>query len=91
MEARAYNETFTLPAAEGEDSELMRLWMVIDTMQKAAGRHVEKPMECTSKFLFSVMSYLQEYLQMMSYQQVEKQIHRILNRRKLPLKSFFLV
>jgi hypothetical protein len=42
MEARAYNETFTLPAAEGEDSELMRLWMVIDTMQKAAGRHVEK-------------------------------------------------
>ncbi len=41
MEVSPYNETFTVPATEGEDSELNKLWLVIDAMQEAAGRHAE--------------------------------------------------
>jgi medium-chain acyl-[acyl-carrier-protein] hydrolase len=42
MEVSPYNETFTVAAAAGEDSELNRLWLVVDAMQEAAGRHAEK-------------------------------------------------
>ena len=42
MEVSAYNETFTVPAPAGNDNELERLWMVVDAMQEAAGRHAEK-------------------------------------------------
>ncbi len=42
MEVHAYNETFALPEAGGDESELTRLWLVIDAMQEAAGRHADK-------------------------------------------------
>jgi acyl-ACP thioesterase len=42
MEVSPYNETFTVDAAAGDDSELTRLWLVVDAMQEAAGRHAEK-------------------------------------------------
>jgi medium-chain acyl-[acyl-carrier-protein] hydrolase len=41
MEVSPYNETFAVPATEGENSELSRLWMVVDAMQEAAERHAE--------------------------------------------------
>jgi acyl-ACP thioesterase len=41
MEASAYNETFVLPAAAGEDSELNRLLALLDEMMETAGRHAE--------------------------------------------------
>lgn len=41
MEVSAYNETFELPAAAEEDSELARLLELLDAMQEAAGRHAE--------------------------------------------------
>ena len=42
MEISAYDETFTVPKSEGNDSELARLWIVLDAMQETAGRHAEK-------------------------------------------------
>jgi len=42
MEVSAYNETFELPAAAEEDSELARLLELLDAMQEAAGRHAAK-------------------------------------------------
>jgi medium-chain acyl-[acyl-carrier-protein] hydrolase len=39
MEVSAYNETFALPAAGADDSELARLLAVLDAMQETAGRH----------------------------------------------------
>jgi medium-chain acyl-[acyl-carrier-protein] hydrolase len=42
METVAYNETFDLPAATGNDSQLARLLTVLDAMQETAGRHAEK-------------------------------------------------
>jgi medium-chain acyl-[acyl-carrier-protein] hydrolase len=41
MEVSAYNETFDLPAAVRDDSELARLLELLDAMQEAAGRHAE--------------------------------------------------
>lgn len=42
MEVSAYNETFALPAAAGDDSQLGRLPALLDGMQETAGRHAEK-------------------------------------------------
>lgn len=42
MEANVFNETFDLPAAGGDDSELTRLLALLDGMMEAAGRHAEK-------------------------------------------------
>jgi len=42
MEVSAYNETLTLPAAAKDDSQLERLWELLDAMQEAAGRHAAK-------------------------------------------------
>jgi len=39
MEAKVYNETFVLPADAGDNSQLERLWELLDAMQEAAGRH----------------------------------------------------
>jgi medium-chain acyl-[acyl-carrier-protein] hydrolase len=41
MEASVYNETFNLPAAAGDDSELSRLLALLDEMMETAGRHAE--------------------------------------------------
>lgn len=41
MEARAYNEMFTLPAAAADDSELNRLLALLEEMMETAGRHAE--------------------------------------------------
>jgi len=42
MEVSAFNETFNLPAAAGDDSQLGRLLALLDGMQETAGRHAEK-------------------------------------------------
>ncbi len=43
MEVSPYNETFVVPpATAGADTELSRLWAVLDAMQETAGRHAEK-------------------------------------------------
>jgi medium-chain acyl-[acyl-carrier-protein] hydrolase len=42
MEVSAYNETFELPTANQDDSELARLLALLDAMQEAAGRHAAK-------------------------------------------------
>jgi medium-chain acyl-[acyl-carrier-protein] hydrolase len=42
MEVSAYNETFDLPAAAVDDSQLGRLLALLDGMQETAGRHAEK-------------------------------------------------
>lgn len=42
MEASVYNETFTLPAATRDSSQLERLWELLDAMQEAAGRHAAR-------------------------------------------------
>jgi medium-chain acyl-[acyl-carrier-protein] hydrolase len=39
MEVSAYNETFELPPAAQDDSELSRLLELLDAMQETAGRH----------------------------------------------------
>jgi medium-chain acyl-[acyl-carrier-protein] hydrolase len=39
MEVSAYNETFDLPAAAGDNTELARLLELLDAMQETAGRH----------------------------------------------------
>jgi medium-chain acyl-[acyl-carrier-protein] hydrolase len=41
MEASVYNETFNLPAAAGDDSELSRLLALLEEMMETAGRHAE--------------------------------------------------
>jgi len=41
MEARAYNETFNLPAAASGDSELSRLLALLEEMMETAGHHAE--------------------------------------------------
>jgi medium-chain acyl-[acyl-carrier-protein] hydrolase len=41
MEASPYNETFTLPAAAEDDSELSRLLAALEEMMETAGRHAE--------------------------------------------------
>jgi len=42
MEVNAFSETFELPAAAGDDSELARLLELLDAMSETAGRHAEK-------------------------------------------------
>jgi acyl-ACP thioesterase len=42
MDVSAFNETFTVPVAAAAQSELARLWIVLDAMQETAGRHAEK-------------------------------------------------
>ena len=42
MEVKAFSETFELPAAAGDDSELARLLELLDAMSETAGRHAEK-------------------------------------------------
>jgi len=42
MEVSAYNETFALPVAAANDSELARLLQLLDAMSETAGRHAEK-------------------------------------------------
>jgi medium-chain acyl-[acyl-carrier-protein] hydrolase len=39
MEATAFNETFTMPAAGSDDSELGRMLAVLEEMMETAGRH----------------------------------------------------
>jgi medium-chain acyl-[acyl-carrier-protein] hydrolase len=39
MEASVYNETFTLPAAAGDNTGLARLLLLLDDMMETAGRH----------------------------------------------------
>jgi medium-chain acyl-[acyl-carrier-protein] hydrolase len=39
MEATAFNETFTMPAAGGDDSEPGRMLAVLEEMMETAGRH----------------------------------------------------
>jgi medium-chain acyl-[acyl-carrier-protein] hydrolase len=41
MEATPFNETFAMPAAAGDDSELQRLLAVLEEMMETAGRHAE--------------------------------------------------
>jgi medium-chain acyl-[acyl-carrier-protein] hydrolase len=41
MEACAYNETFNLPTAAADNSELSRLLALLDEMMETAGRHAE--------------------------------------------------
>jgi medium-chain acyl-[acyl-carrier-protein] hydrolase len=41
MEVSAYNETFELPVAAGDDFQLGRLLALLDGMQETAGRHAE--------------------------------------------------
>lgn len=41
MEVSAYHETFALPAATADDSELGRLLTVLEEMMETAGRHAE--------------------------------------------------
>jgi len=42
MEVSAYSDTFDLPAAAGDDSQLQRLLALLDAMSETAGRHAEK-------------------------------------------------
>jgi len=42
MDISAFDETFAVPKNEGDDTELARLWIVLDAMQETAGRHAEK-------------------------------------------------